>query len=88
MMPVSGHGDQVKCAPWDKTEADGLDEAIIPCDATDNESSAWIIDNACYLLFSMDSHSLFIKEMRELLVRKVPVGSQLTVCVFYQVVPS
>ncbi|KAI5121208.1 hypothetical protein M0805_007218 [Coniferiporia weirii] len=40
----SGHGDQTPCAADDKSEDDGMDEAIIPCDATEDKDT-WIIDN-------------------------------------------
>lgn len=43
---VAGHGEQTPCAPDDKTEIDGMDEALVPCDAVDDKAT-WIIDNVC-----------------------------------------
>ena len=41
---VTGHGEQTPCAPDDKTEIDGMDEALVPCDAVEDKAT-WIIDN-------------------------------------------
>ena len=41
---VAGHGGQTEAAPDDTTEPDGMDEALIPCDAKDDPMT-WIIDN-------------------------------------------
>ncbi|KAL5526879.1 hypothetical protein ACEPAF_8606 [Sanghuangporus sanghuang] len=40
----AGHGVQTPCETEDETETDGMDEAIVPCDATEDKNT-WIIDN-------------------------------------------
>lgn len=44
LVTDSGHGEQVPCRPEDVSEDDGKDEAIVPCDATE-EADTWILDN-------------------------------------------